>query len=138
MDARLPRVLILDTDADVLITLQQVLEHAKLDTTTTWDENEARQLLHTRSFDLVLIGDHPPEVDAPAILRDLGSPGIHSSLILRETVLEDDIEYFCGLGATGVVPRRNPLAVLEQVRRALSPVPFKVTPAKVGLAHLPS
>lgn len=133
MDEGLPRVLILDTDPDVLITLQQVLEHAKLDTTITWDEAEARQLLHTRSFDLVLIGDHPPEVDALAILRDFGCPGIHSSLILRERVLENDTEYFCGLGAMGVVARRNPLAVLEQVTRALSP--FKTTSAKKDLAH---
>ncbi len=135
MAERLTQVLILDTDPDTLITLQQVLEQAKVDTTITWDETEARRLLHTRSFDLVLIGDHPPELDAAAILRDFSSLGIHASLILREAVLKNDIEYFCGLGAIAVVPRRNPLVVLEQVTRTLSRMPFKTTGVKAGLAH---
>src|SRR6516165_3229555 len=38
----------------------------------TWDEAEARQLLAAGSFGLMIIGDHPPELDAAAILRDLG------------------------------------------------------------------
>jgi len=135
MDERLHRVLILDTDPETLIRLQQVLEHANVDTSITWDEAEARQLLAAGSFDVVIIGDHPPELDAARILHDLGFQGICSSLILRGTVLEKDIEYFCGLGAMGVVPRRDPLAVLEQVTRAFSPMLSKARPEKVGLAH---
>jgi len=135
MDEWLRRVLILDIDPETLITLQQVLEHANVDTTITWDESEARQLLAAGSFDLVIIGDHPPELDAARILQDLGLQGTRSSLILRGTVLGKDIEYFCGLGAIGVVPRRAPLVVLEQVTRALSPMVFKAAPDKVGLAH---
>jgi len=135
MDERLRRVLILDTDPDTLIILQQMLERAKVDTTITWDEAEARQLLAARSFDLLIVGDHPPELDAAAILRDLGSQGIRSSLILRETVLERDAGYFRGLGAIDVVPKRKPFVVLEQVARALSPMRFEATPEKAGLAH---
>ena len=71
MDERLHRVLILDTDPDALITLQHVLEEAEIDATITWDEAEALQLLGTARFDLVLIGDHPPKLDAAAILEDL-------------------------------------------------------------------
>lgn len=135
MYERLRRVLILDTDPDALITLQQVLEHAKVDTTITWDEAEARQLLAARSFDLLIVGDHPPELDAAAILHDPGFQGIRSSLILRGTVLEKDIEYFRGLGAIDVVPKREPLVVLEQVARALSAMRFEATPEKAGSAH---
>jgi CheY-like chemotaxis protein len=134
MDERLRRVLILDTDPDTLITLQQVLEQAEVDTTITWDETEARELLKTGTFDLIVIGDHPPELDAAAILQDLNFQGTSSpSLILRRIVCEKDIEYFRGLGAIGVVPERDPLAVLGQVTRALAL--FKATPAKVGLAE---
>lgn len=124
MDKGLPHVLILDMDPDTLISLQQALERANIDTTITWDKSEVRQLLAARSFDLIIIGDHPPEVDAAAILHDLGFPGIPASLILRETVLAKDIEYFRGLGAIGVIPRQDPLEVLEQVITALSAVPF--------------
>jgi hypothetical protein len=134
MDERLRRVLILDTDPDTLLSLQRVLEHANFDTTISWDETEARRLLAGGSFDLIIIGDHPPELDAAAILHDFGWQGL-SSLILRGTVLEKDIEYFSGLSAVGVAPRRNPLMVLEQVTRALSPMLFQAIPEKAGLAH---
>ena len=50
------RVLILDLDQDTLLTLQHVLEDAGVDTTVTWDETEARQLLKSSRFDLVLLG----------------------------------------------------------------------------------
>lgn len=139
MDDRLRRVLILDTDPDALITLQQVLEHAEIDTTITWDETEARQLLDTERFDLMVIGDHLPELDAAAILQDLRLQRFSSpSLILRGIVREEDIEYFRELGAIGVVSRRDPLVVLEQVTRALAPLRFKVTSGKEGVAFLRS
>ena len=60
MEKRLRRTLILDTDPDTLITLQHVLEEAEIDVTITWDEAEACQLIETAPFDLILIGDQPP------------------------------------------------------------------------------
>jgi CheY-like chemotaxis protein len=135
MEERLCRVLILDTDSDALITLQRLLEHADIDTTITWDENEARQLLETELFDLIVIGDHPPELDAAAVLQDLRVQSASSPrLVLRGIVREDDIEFFCGLGAIGVVSRRDPLMVLDQVTRALAPLLFKVTSRKDATA----
>jgi DNA-binding response OmpR family regulator len=134
MEKRPPRVLILDTDPDTLITLQHALEHAEVDTTITWDEIEARRLLETTAFDLILVGDHPPELDAATILHDLSFKGASCpSLILRGIVRTKDIEYFRGLGAIGVVAKRDPLAVLEQVTKALTPMLFKARPAKARL-----
>lgn len=136
MAERLRRVLILDTDPDMLITTQHVLEHAEVDTTITWAETEARQLLETGPFDLIVIGDYPPELDAAALLQDLSSQGTSSpSLILRRIVHEKDIEYFRGLGTIGVVPERDPLVVLEQVTTALAPMLFKARGARAGLAE---
>lgn len=122
MDEQRYRVLILDADEDTLITLQHVLEDAGVDTTITWDEIEARQLLERRPFDLILLGDHPPEIKAETVLRDLNLQGaFHPCLILRETVLEGDIERFRTLGAVAVIPKRDPLRVLEQIRKHSSP-----------------
>lgn len=119
MDARLHRTLILDIDPDTLITLQQVLEEAAIDATITWDEAEAYQLIKTAPFDLILIGDHPPELNAAAVLDVLGLRGICPPvLILRGIFGEKDAEYFRRLGAIGLIPKRNPLAVLEQVCHA--------------------
>ncbi len=130
MDKRLPRTLILDRDPDTLITLQHQLEEAEIDATITWDEAEACQLIETAPFDLILVGDHPPELNAAAIIDDLSLRGICPPvLILRETFGEKDAEYFRRLGAVGVIPKRDPLAVLEQVTKALAPLQFKAKAA---------
>jgi DNA-binding response OmpR family regulator len=130
------RALLLDTDPDTLITLQHALEQADIDATVTWDEVEACQLIETTPFDLLLIGDHPPELNAAAILDDLSLRGTCPPiLILRGISGEKDAEYFRRLGAIGVVPKRNPLAVLEQVTKALAPIRFKANAAKAGVTE---
>src|SRR5271165_3310217 len=133
MEKRLRRTLILDTDPETLITLQHVLEEAEIDATITWDEAEACQLIENAPFDLILIGDHPPELNAAAIVDDLSLRGTCPPvLILRGLFGEKDAEYFRRLGAIGVVPKRNPLAVLEHVTKALAPIQPKVKAAKAG------
>jgi DNA-binding response OmpR family regulator len=128
------RALLLDTDPETLITLQHALEEADIDATVTWDEMEASQLIETASFDLILVGDHPPELDAAAILDDLRQrASCPPVLILRRILSEKDAEYFRRLGAVAVVPKRDALAVLEQVTRALAPVQLKTRAAKADL-----
>ena len=130
------RTLILDSDPDTLLMLQQVLEQADIDATVTWDRMEACRLIETAPFDLILIGDHPPELNAAAILGDLSFPGTCPPvLVLREIFGEKDAEYFRRLGATAVVPKGDPRAVLEQVTKALAPIQFKAKAAKVGVTE---
>lgn len=127
---RFPRVLILDMDPHTLITLQHTLEKAEIDTTITWDEAEACQLLETSHFDLILVGDHPPELDAADILDDLSFRGTCPCvLVLRTVISEKDAEGFRRRGAIGVVPKLDPRAVLDEVTKTLAPMHFK---AKAG------
>jgi DNA-binding response OmpR family regulator len=133
MDKRLRRTLILDTDPDTLITLQHVLEGAEIDATITWDEVEACQLIETAPFDLILIGNHPPELNAAAIVDNLSLRGTCPPvLILGGAFGERDSEYFRQLGAVGVVPRRDRFAVLEQVTKALAPTQFDAKAAEAA------
>ena len=98
MNERTRRVLVLDTDPETLIPLQQVLEQAEIDTTITWDEMEAWQLLGDGGFDLVLIGDHPPELNAAAILNNLSFRGTcPKAFVLRGIIGGKDAEFFRGL-----------------------------------------
>ena len=130
------RTLILDTDPDILLMLQQVLEEADIDVTVTWDRKEACQLFETARFDLILIGDHPPELNAATILDDLSCQGTCPPvLVLRGIFTEKDADYFHRLGATAVVPKRDSLAVLEQVTKALGPIQLKAKAAKAGLTE---
>jgi len=109
MDERSRRVLILDTDPDTLITLQHAIEEAGLDAAITWDKAEACQLLEAASFDLILIGHHPTELYAAAILDALSLRGTCPTvLILRVVIGEKGAEYFLRPGAIGVVLKRAP------------------------------
>jgi DNA-binding response OmpR family regulator len=126
MNERIYRVLILDTEPDRLLALQQLLEEANLDATITWNEEEVYQLLGRSSFDLVLIGDHPPELDAAAILQDLSLRGTcPPALILRDAVPERERDYFRRIGATEVLPKRDLVAISELVTKLVAPIQFK-------------
>lgn len=131
MNERIYRVLILDTEPDRLLALQQLLEEANLDATITWNEEEVYQLLGRSSFDLVLIGDHPPELDAAAILQDLSFRGTcPPALILRDAVPERERDYFRRIGATEVLPKRNLVAISELVTKLVAPIQFKPNATK--------
>lgn len=130
MDRRLRRVLILDSDANFLIALQHVFEDAGIDTKITWDKREARQWLENESFDLVVVEDHPPELDAAAILADLSFRGTCPPvLILRKVVDEKAMEHFVRCGAVGVVSTGDPVTILGQVAKVLDSVQFRTKPA---------
>ncbi len=60
MSRRQCKVLIVDWNEETLIHMQHVLETGDVDTTITWDEAEARQLIKNMRFDLLLVGDHLP------------------------------------------------------------------------------
>ena len=125
MDEQSRRVLILDSDPETLINLQRVFQDAEIDATITWDQTEAPQSLETLRYDIILIGHHPPELDAAAVLDGLSLHGICPSvLILRQTISEREVAEFQRLGAIGMVPASDSVAILEQVEKALAQKPL--------------
>jgi CheY-like chemotaxis protein len=116
------KALILDSDADALITLQCTLEDGGVDTTITWDNAEARNLVRTTPFDVMLIGDHPPEISVENTVRDLRLGGVLSPcLVLRTTAAgKKRAERLQLLGVAGVLPKRDPERVLEEVQKAVA------------------
>jgi CheY-like chemotaxis protein len=117
MDNQPSRVLILNSDPDALIELRRVFEEAGIDTAITWDDSEACRLLETKHFDLIIVGHHPPEIDAAAFRGTC--PRV---LILREIVRDEDLDFFRRVGAIGVVPKRDIVVVLERATTALGPM----------------
>ncbi len=136
MKVRPCRVLILDVDQDTLIRLEKTLEDAGFDTTSTWDAAEGRHLLASNYFDLLVVGDHPPEVDAGAILGDLrGQRNPCACFILESTIRPSDLERFRSLGAICVVSRWDHPSLLEQVRKHSCPVVLAVTEGPHNLSR---
>ena len=62
------RTLIVDLDPTTLILLERLFEDEGFETATTWSMREACVLLEKGSFDLIVVGDHPPQIDAHAVL----------------------------------------------------------------------
>ena len=106
MSARRKRILVLDASEFVLMNLERVLENSEFDTTTTWDMQEALRLLGERRFDLLLVGEHPPEVDAAEMLRQLQYNRLSApAIILLPEVYPFAPEYFYSLGAAEVISK---------------------------------
>jgi len=110
------KVLILDHDPDVLTHLQHVLEDGGLDTTITWDCVEARELTRNTPYDVILVGNHPPEVAAETFLHAL-RPAPQACMLLGAS--ESKSEPLRRLGIDGVVPKQQPHRVLQAVQEHL-------------------
>jgi CheY-like chemotaxis protein len=63
------RILVVDHDEDVLLRLEHLLETAGFETTVAWRLDEVRHRLDRDSFDLLVIGHHPPSLDAGRVLQ---------------------------------------------------------------------
>ena len=116
MSERPYKVLILDHDPDVLTHLQHVLEDGGLDTTITWDCVEACELTRNTPYDVILVGNHSPEVAAETFLHAL-RPAPQACMLLGAS--ESKSEPLRRLGIDGVVPKQQPHRVLRAVQEHL-------------------
>lgn len=116
------RVLILDCDESILLPLEKSMEEEGFDTTTTWSTCDAFGLLQEREFDMVIVGDHPPEVDAGAVLRRVHRlrPAAECVVLEPATRFPFQPEYLQALGVRSVLARRAPAEVTRTLK-ALHP-----------------
>ena len=111
------KVLIVDWDQDTLINLQSILENAGVDATVTWDMGEALNILENLSFDVILVGDPVLDSVAETTGRDLEFK--HGSCPCLLLVTNEQRAVHCRARSTisGVVSKRNPPRILDEVRR---------------------
>jgi CheY-like chemotaxis protein len=116
------RVLLLDSDERNLIELQGELEDCGFDTTITWDGAEALQWLRDQPYDVLLVGDHPPEVTASELLREVQCSGINvQCVILQRGRSRFKPDYFCSQGANGVIDSATPADIAQLLQEILVP-----------------
>jgi DNA-binding response OmpR family regulator len=122
MDGLRKKILVLDHDERVLIDLERCLEDEGFETTTTWDLQEALDLLANRDFDLLLLGDHPPEVRCAELLKTFRSRQISPSCIVLQTAARYPFEnqYLCWLGAQAVMPKWQYRDIVAKIQERLS------------------
>jgi len=110
------KALIPDSDPDTLIALQRTFENGSVDTTITWDNGKARNLIRSMQFDVMLIGD-PPEISAENTVRNFRVHGASGPcLILRTIAQEMTAERLQRLGVVAVLPKRDPGKIFEEVQ----------------------
>ncbi len=104
MSAKRKRILIVNSDEQVLMNLEHILENRGFNTTTTWDAAEALRTMAARSFDLMLIEDHPPALNAGELLRQMQYKRIGSPcIVLRSRQDRFAEEYLYSVGALEVL-----------------------------------
>ncbi len=114
-------ILVVDHDEDVLLRLEHLLETAGFDTTVTWRLDEVRHLIDQRQFDLVVIGHHPPHLDASRVLQLTGGDRPTPCIVLHPPErFHFDAEYFYSLGAHAVLSKWGP-EFSERVRQLFPP-----------------
>ncbi len=96
-------ILIADHDEDVLLRLEHLLETAGFDTTVTWRADEVIRLLAQREFDLLIIGHHPPEIDAATIMREAVARRLPWIVLDSAAEFPFQEQYFYKLGAHAVL-----------------------------------
>jgi len=94
------RILVIHWDDDQLISLEHLLEDQGYESVTTWDLQEGLELLRSGHFDLVMVADHEPQLDAGEVLREAQS---RVPCIVLRNGGHCDPAYFLALGARAVL-----------------------------------
>ncbi len=100
-----PRVLILEYDLDLLLDLEHTLETRGFDTTVGWQVDAFSSLLRERAFDVLVIGHHPPDIDAVAVLGSLAEKRMQVLVLDNPSRSRSEHGRFQELGARAVLPR---------------------------------
>jgi DNA-binding response OmpR family regulator len=124
---RMPRkkILIVDNDEAVLIALERVLEEQGYETVTAWNLPEGLELMEAATFDALLVGDHPPDLNCERLLKELRRFNIWTPCVVMHSAARHPFseQYLQHLGAHGVACKWNDKEVVEEVRKCVSAAP---------------
>src|SRR5512133_1240223 len=114
------RVLIVDSDEQLLMRLEHLLEDEGLETTTTWSAAEALDLARRQPYNVLVAGDRLMDLKCEELLRELQRDGDTAPVLILDSAVSQVpsiASYFLSLGAAGTVRRRKLDEVLEKVKR---------------------
>jgi DNA-binding NtrC family response regulator len=121
MSLQKKNILVLDSDPAFLIALEHVLEEEGFNTLTTWNAWEANALLGSSRFDVLLVGEHPPEVKSGEFLNQVQVGHRRIPCIVMQSAARHPFEaqFLYARGAYAVTPKWNHKGIVEQVRQSL-------------------
>ncbi len=118
------KILIVDNDETVLIALERALEEKGYETTTAWNLTEALALMDQAEFDVLVVGDHPPDVNCERLLKLLRQNQVWTPCVIMHSAARHpfSVQYLQYLGAHGVACKWNDKEVLEEVQKCLADI----------------
>jgi ATP-dependent Clp protease ATP-binding subunit ClpB len=119
MESERPKILIVDVDDAMLIKMEKSLEDEGFATTTTWQLDSALNMLRSDDSYLLVLGDHPPEINAERVLQYLRGSGIGCACIVTEPMkVHFKRRLFRPLGAS-VVCKWEETAMLDEIKQRI-------------------
>lgn len=117
MNALRPKVLIVDYQEDVLIAFERLLEDEGFDTTAVWTGLEALRAVDGQVFDLVLVAEYLPDMDAEEFMRELRRTGGDVPCVVMQPggTQSTDTHRLRSAGAAEVVCKWSQTEVLKAV-----------------------
>lgn len=121
-DSERRRILLIDYDDDLLTRLKVLLADEGYEVTAAWGGREARALLGSRRFDLILLSDHLPDTNGRELwhlLRRLPS-GAELALIHGSEPMTGDVRALLRDYAEHcVLPRTTPVQIASAIIQCL-------------------
>ena len=132
------RILIVDNDENVLIALERALEEEGYETETAWNLPEGLEILSNGGFNLLLVGDHPPELNCERVLKVLAREKVGLPVVVMHSNPRHPFAeaFITHLGAAGVVCKWNERQVVETVSNCFGrPAQSVETPRRRAAAN---
>ena len=116
------RILVIDDDEKVLISLECLLENEGYETTTAWSGQEGLVLLRSEPFDMVLLDDYLRDIEHEEIFTEIRGMEVQPLVILTESAgMPEESRRFIGMGASAVVSKWAPCEeIAAEVRKCFA------------------
>ncbi|MEJ2008907.1 MAG: response regulator [Acidobacteriota bacterium] len=116
------RILVIDDDERVLISLESLLETEGYETTTAWSGKEGLELLRSQMFDLVMLDDYLWDIEHEEILKEIRRMEIQPLVILTESAVQPEARrHYADLGACATIGKWAPCEeIAAEVRKCFS------------------
>ena len=116
------RILVIDDDEQVLISLQCLLENEGYDSTVAWSGQEGLSLLRSKAYDLILLDDYLRDIEDEEIFNHIRTMENQPLIILTESALMPETRrHFRDLGAIAIVSKWAPCKeIAEEVRKCFA------------------
>lgn len=115
------KILIVDNDESVIIALERALEEEGHETQTAWNLTEGLKLMEVTNFDMLLVGDHPPDLNCERLLKRLRQSNVWTPCVVMHSTARHpfSVQYLQHLGAHGVACKWNEKEVVDEIRSCL-------------------